>query len=196
MAARLLSQRRIFSSLLQNQSHSPLVSKLKDSSSWNFIPSLFGLQQGRANQTLVETPSSPSPPATTTNDLKKEDVTDKENFLDLVKEQKNEFQFKFSATSSLKPSDRHDTAMLFTCTKCETRSVKTICRESFETGIVVARCGGCDNLHLIADRLGWFGEPGSVEDFLAARGEKLKQGSVDTLNLTIDDLAGFKVLNE
>ncbi|GAY57365.1 hypothetical protein CUMW_178850 [Citrus unshiu] len=97
---------------------------------------------------------------------------------------------KLSATSNLKTSARHDLAMIFTCKVCETRSVKTACRESYEKGVVVARCGGCNNLHLIADHLGWFGEPGSIEDFLAARGEEVKKGSVDTLNLTLEDLAG------
>ncbi|KAF5204200.1 Dnl-type zinc finger protein [Thalictrum thalictroides] len=180
MVARLLSQRRVFSSLLQNQSNNPLVPKIKDSSTWNFIPSLFGLQ-GRTNHTLVESTTI------TTEDVKKEDVKDKENLLELVKEKKNESQIKFSAKSSLKTSDRHDTAMVFTCKVCETRSVKTICRESYEKGVVVARCGGCDNLHLIADRLGWFGEPGSIEEYL-----EVKKGSIDTLNLTLDDLAGLK----
>ena len=102
----------------------------------------------------------------------------------------------FSAISSLKMSPRHDLAMIFTCKVCETRSVKTICRKSYEKGVVVARCGGCNNLHLIADRLGWFGEPGSIEDFLAARGEEVKKGSADTLNLTLEDLAGKKILKE
>ncbi|XWS56422.1 hypothetical protein CRYUN_Cryun09bG0084000 [Craigia yunnanensis] len=95
-----------------------------------------------------------------------------------------------SAISNLKTSSRHDLAMIFTCKVCETRSVKTVCRESYEKGVVVARCGGCNNLHLIADRLGWFGEAGSIEDFLAARGEEVKKGSVDTMNLTLEDLAG------
>ncbi|KAL2324822.1 hypothetical protein Fmac_023880 [Flemingia macrophylla] len=99
---------------------------------------------------------------------------------------------KFSAKSSLKTSSRHDLAMIFTCKVCETRSIKTVCRESYEKGVVVARCAGCNNLHLIADHLGWFGEPGSIEDFLAARGEEVKRGSIDTLNLTLEDLAGRK----
>ncbi|XP_058741276.1 uncharacterized protein LOC131613641 [Vicia villosa] len=97
---------------------------------------------------------------------------------------------KFSANSNLKTSSRHDLAMIFTCKVCETRSIKTVCRESYEKGVVVARCGGCNNLHLIADHLGWFGEPGSIEDFLATRGEEVRRGSVDTLNLTLEDIAG------
>ncbi|CAL5209197.1 unnamed protein product [Lathyrus oleraceus] len=97
---------------------------------------------------------------------------------------------KFSANSSLKTSSRHDLAMIFTCKVCETRSIKTVCRESYEKGVVVARCGGCNNLHLLADHLGWFGEPGSIEDFLATQGEEVRRGSVDTLNLTLEDIAG------
>lgn len=99
---------------------------------------------------------------------------------------------KYSASSSMKASARHDMAMMFTCKVCETRSVKTLCRESYEKGVVLARCVGCSNVHLIADRLGWFGQPGSVEDFLAARGEKVTKGSADTLNLTLEDLVGSK----
>ncbi|KAK2968177.1 hypothetical protein RJ640_018270 [Escallonia rubra] len=97
-----------------------------------------------------------------------------------------------NATSNLKSSSRHDLAMVFTCKVCETRSVKTMCRKSYDEGVVVVRCGGCDNLHLIADHLGWFGEPGKIEDLLAARGEEVKKGCVDTLNLTLEDLAGKK----
>ena len=33
------------------------------------------------------------------------------------------------------------------------------------------QCPGCQARHLIADRLGWFGEKGSIEDFLAEHGE-------------------------
>ncbi|WCJ19304.1 DNL-type zinc finger protein [Euphorbia peplus] len=103
---------------------------------------------------------------------------------------------KHSATSSLKVSPRHDLAMIFTCKVCETRSVKTTCRESYEKGVVVARCDGCNNLHLMADHLGMFGKPGSVEDFLAARGEEVKKGSEETLSLRLEDLAGSNFLKQ
>ncbi|GER35191.1 Zim17-type zinc finger protein [Striga asiatica] len=99
---------------------------------------------------------------------------------------------KLNVNSNLKVSERHDLAMLFTCKVCEARSLKTACRDSYEKGVVIARCDGCGNLHLIADRLGWFGEPGSVEDFLAARGEEFKKGSPSTMNITLEDLAGKK----
>ncbi|EAY88046.1 hypothetical protein EE612_014505 [Oryza sativa] len=98
--------------------------------------------------------------------------------------------FKVRDTSNLKISPRHDLAMIFTCKVCETRSMKMASKESYEKGVVVARCGGCNNFHLIADRLGWFGEPGSIEDFLAEQGEEVKKGSTDTLNFTLEDLVG------
>lgn len=97
----------------------------------------------------------------------------------------------FTANSQLKVSPRHDTAMMYTCKVCETRSVKMISRESYEKGVVVVRCAGCDNYHLIADHLGIFGEKGSIEDILAARGEEVRRGNSDTLNLTLEDLVGM-----
>ena len=97
----------------------------------------------------------------------------------------------FTAKSDLKISPRHDLAMMFTCKVCDTRSVKTISRESYDKGVVVARCGGCNNYHLIADHLGMFGEKGNIEDILAARGEEVRKGNSDTLNLTLEDLVGM-----
>ncbi|XXG58907.1 hypothetical protein AAC387_Pa04g1094 [Persea americana] len=111
--------------------------------------------------------------------------------VEVLESSANDNSVKYKALSNLKTSKRHDLAMVFTCKVCETRSVKTVCRESYEKGVVVVRCGGCSNLHLIADRLGWFGEPGSVEDLLAARGEEVRKGSIDSLNLTAEDLAGL-----
>ncbi|KAJ1281657.1 hypothetical protein BS78_04G322300 [Paspalum vaginatum] len=98
--------------------------------------------------------------------------------------------FKVRDTSNLKISPRHDLTMIFTCKVCDTRSMKMASRDSYENGVVVVRCAGCNNLHLIADRLGWFGEPGSIEDFLAAKGEEVKKGSMDALNFSLDELAG------
>ncbi|KAE8666365.1 DNL-type zinc finger protein [Hibiscus syriacus] len=132
----------------------------------------------------------PSGQANDNTEIREADSVNPASCLANVPSETNGSAVKHTAISNLKTSVRHDLAMIFTCKVCETRSVKTACRESYEKGVVVARCGGCNNLHLIADRLGWFGEPGSIEDYLAARGEEVKKGSVDTLNLTLDDLAG------
>ncbi|KAL3838318.1 hypothetical protein ACJIZ3_022909 [Penstemon smallii] len=130
----------------------------------------------------VENGSCSSNPNSKTIELVSSSITEEETVI------------KHKVTSNLKVSERHDLVMMFTCNVCETRSIKTVCRESYDKGVVLAKCDGCKNLHLIADRLGWFGEPGSVEEFLAARGEEVKKGSTDTFNLTLEDLAGSKTL--
>lgn len=88
-------------------------------------------------------------------------------------------------------SKRHDLAMLFTCKVCETRSGKTMSRDTYENGIVIVRCLKCRNLHLIADRLGWFGAPGSVEDFLSQQGVEVRKGSEESYEFSVEDLAGW-----
>ncbi|KAL9317814.1 hypothetical protein ACSQ67_014331 [Phaseolus vulgaris] len=188
MAARMLQRR--FISIFTRQTHHPVIQGMSPTSLFcRFISIIWISSKG------VTTNTNPIKPV-------REDVENSE--ADTLKLSPNPDNLatsvsvndtssvQFSAKSSLKTSSRHDLAMIFTCKVCETRSIKTVCRESYEKGVVVARCGGCNNLHLIADHLGWFGEPGSVEDFLATRGEEVKRGSIDTLNLTLEDLAGRK----
>jgi len=61
---------------------------------------------------------------------------------------------------------RKDLYMMFTCGRCETRAVRGFSRQAYENGVVIVTCPGCLNKHVVADRMGWFGEPGSVEDFI------------------------------
>ena len=64
--------------------------------------------------------------------------------------------------------------MAFTCSKCETKQARTFSKESYEKGVVLLRCEGCDNLHLIADNLGWFrDEKVNIQQLMAEKGEKL-----------------------
>jgi hypothetical protein len=55
-----------------------------------------------------------------------------------------------------------------------TRAAKEFSRQAYDTGVVIATCPGCRARHLLADRKGWFGAQGSVEDFLAERGEGVR----------------------
>eukprot|EP00850_Spirogloea_muscicola_P010683 SM000063S20073 [mRNA] locus=s63:677237:698179:- [translate_table: standard] len=87
-------------------------------------------------------------------------------------------------------SGRRDLALVYTCKACGTRSAKAVSRQAYDRGVVLVRCPGCGSVHLIADRLGWFGEPGSVETFLAGD-ERVRRGGSDTYELTAEDLAGW-----
>lgn len=57
--------------------------------------------------------------------------------------------------------------MMFTCSVCNKRMGRTFSKDSYENGVVLIRCEGCDNLHLIADNLGWFrDEKVNIEDIM------------------------------
>ncbi|OSX78012.1 hypothetical protein BU14_0126s0050 [Porphyra umbilicalis] len=65
--------------------------------------------------------------------------------------------------------------MLFTCGACGVRSARTFSAAAYEAGVVLVRCGGCDAQHLVADRLGWFGDEPDIEAMAAARGIRFRR---------------------
>lgn len=68
--------------------------------------------------------------------------------------------------------------MVFTCGRCETRAAKAFSRRSYEHGIVLVRCPGCQSTHLIADNLGWFGGgKTNVEKLLQSKGGQGREGA-------------------
>ena len=52
--------------------------------------------------------------------------------------------------------------MMYTCAVqgCGSKQARTFSKDSYYKGVVLVRCDGCDNLHLIADNLGWFEKDG------------------------------------
>ncbi|KDD77158.1 hypothetical protein H632_c6p2 [Helicosporidium sp. ATCC 50920] len=82
--------------------------------------------------------------------------------------------------------------MVMTCTKCETRSAKAMSRAAYEKGVVLVQCPGCQNRHVIADHLGWFGDKGTVADFVKGKQKVTMRTFVDgTMELTPEDVAGL-----
>lgn len=76
--------------------------------------------------------------------------------------------------------------LMFTCKKCDTRTSKLISKLAYEKGVVIVRCDGCKNNHLIADNLGWFSEINrstNIEKIMALKGE--------TVRRIINDVDGY-----
>jgi len=62
----------------------------------------------------------------------------------------------------------------FDCSVCQVRVEKTFSKHSYEKGVVIIKCPGCKNLHLIADNLGFTGYgQTNVEEMAKARGEPI-----------------------
>jgi len=68
--------------------------------------------------------------------------------------------------------------LMFTCKKCNTRTSKLISKQAYDKGVVIVRCDGCKNNHLIADNLGWFSEITkkiNIEKLMALKGETVRK---------------------
>lgn len=86
----------------------------------------------------------------------------------------------------------HTMAIVFTCKVCDTRAAKSFSKKSYDHGVVIVRCPGCDNLHLVADRLGWFDdESWDVQKALSKMGDNVVAVNDDNvMQLTPKDIIG------
>eukprot|EP01006_Ploeotia_vitrea_P061736 TRINITY_DN78927_c0_g1_i1.p1 TRINITY_DN78927_c0_g1~~TRINITY_DN78927_c0_g1_i1.p1 ORF type:complete len:168 (-),score=9.22 TRINITY_DN78927_c0_g1_i1:130-633(-) len=74
-----------------------------------------------------------------------------------------------------------DMGIVYTCGKCEERSMKFFTKKAYNEGIVIVECPGCKVKHLVADNLGWCtdGVPKNIEDIVHEKGEELVHGKIE-----------------
>lgn len=66
--------------------------------------------------------------------------------------------------------------LAYTCKVCQTRNSHMISKDSYKNGVIIVKCAGCQNNHLVADNLGWFkDQKTNIEDLMREKGEAVRR---------------------
>ena len=123
---------------------------------------------------------------------KAKNLTEPANDFHAAANNEREVENSHAKTSSIGQIKNQKLALGYTCKVCNTRNSKFISRQAYEKGVVIVKCEGCSNNHLIADNLGWWpdlSEKGikNIEDILAAKGESVRRVANPSDHLDIGD---------